>query len=233
MRSVEEMEAGIGLDVYGTLVDPLAIDERLRPFAGDAAAKLAQQWRAKQLEYTFRRAAMGQYVNFDLCTEQALQLVLDSAGVRVSREDRAYLLECYKGLDAYPDAIAGLRRLRAVGCELFAFSNGVEATLRHLLDHAGLLVYLDGIISVDEVRTFKPDPRVYALLSKRLNCPPAEIWMVSSNPFDVLGAKAAGLKAAWIKRNPRAVFDPWGIDPDCVVASVEEFAERFTRPQPA
>ena len=69
------MSIGIGVDVYGTLVDALAMSDHLRTIAGDAAERLAEQWRAKQLEYTFRRTAMGLYANFDVCTRQALQFV--------------------------------------------------------------------------------------------------------------------------------------------------------------
>src|SRR5713226_8748691 len=203
------MTIAIGIDVYGTLVDPLAMSDHLRPLAADAANRLAEQWRAKQLEYAFRRAAMGVYATFDVCTRQALQFVLESARIHLSPEEQERLVARYQRLDAYPDAISGLRRLKVRGCTLMAFSNGVEATLRRLLDHAGLLPHLDRIISVDELATFKPDPRVYAHLANRLQRSKADTWLISSNAFDVIGAKSAGLMAAWIRRNPSSVLDPW------------------------
>ena len=221
------MTVAIGIDVYGTLVDPLGMSDALRPLVSDRADELAAQWRTKQLEYTFRRAAMGLYANFDTCTRQALQFVLDNAGLALAPDDQARLVERYQSLGAYPDAIAGLHKLKAGGHALVAFSNGVEATLRKLLSRAGLLPYLDGIISVDELKTFKPDPRVYASLVRRLNRVAADTWLISSNPFDVIGAKAAGLKAAWIRRNPQAAFDPWGVAPDLIASNLIEFADRF------
>src|SRR5216684_8806994 len=126
------MAIGIGIDVYGTLVDPLAMSDHLRPFAGDGADRLAEQWRAKQLEYTFRRTAMGLYANFDVCTRQAFQFVLASARVSLSPEEQGRLVAQYQQLEAYPDAITGLRRLKDQGHRMMAFCNGVEATLRRL-----------------------------------------------------------------------------------------------------
>jgi 2-haloacid dehalogenase len=222
------MSAGIGLDVYGTLVDPLGMSDHLRPFAGDAADRLAELWRAKQLEYTFRRTAMGLYENFDVCTKQALRFVLANANMPISPDEEARLLKGYQTLGAYPDAAPGLKQLKASGHTLVAFSNGVEATLRKLLDGAGLLASLSEIVSVDALRIFKPDPRVYAALTSRLNRPATSTWLVSSNPFDVIGGKVAGLKVAWIRRNPRVAFDPWDIHPDLIASNLLEFAQQLT-----
>jgi 2-haloacid dehalogenase len=223
------MAIGIGIDVYGTLVDPLAMCDHLRPIAGDTADRLAEQWRAKQLEYTFRRTAMGLYANFDVCTRQALQFVLASARVSLSSKEQERLVAQYQQFDPYPDAVAGLRTLKDQGHTRMAFSNGVEATLRRLLGHAGVLSYLDGIISVDELATFKPDPRVYAHLANRLQRNKVDTWLVSRNAFDVIGAKSAGLKAAWIRRNPNTAFDPWGIEPDLIAADLIELANQMPK----
>jgi len=221
------MSIAIGVDVYGTLVDSLAMSDHLRTIAGDAAERLAEQWRAKQLEYTFRRTAMGLYANFDVCTRQALQFVLASARLSLSALEQDRLVALYEQLDAYPDAIAGLRKLRDRGYTLTAFSNGVEATVRRLLTHSGLLPHLDGIISVDELATFKPDPGVYAFLAQRLNRSKADTWLISSNAFDVIGAKSAGLRAAWLRRNANSLLDPWGIAPDLIAADLIELSDRM------
>ncbi|MHB8644700.1 MAG: haloacid dehalogenase type II [Thermomicrobiales bacterium] len=221
--------AAIGFDVYGTLVDPLEMERHLRALVGGQAGPFAARWREKQLEYTFRRGLMRQYASFDVCTDQALQYVIAALGVDVSAADQMRLLEQYRRLQAFPDALPAIARLKAAGHTVVTFSNGVEATVRALLDHAGILPYLDDVISVDDLRTFKPDPAVYAYLARRANRPVAETWLVSGNPFDVIGAKAAGLRAAWIRRNPEAIFDPWGIEPDRIVADLAEFADRIVK----
>jgi 2-haloacid dehalogenase len=219
--------AAIGFDVYGTLVDPLEMERHLRALLGGRAGAFAARWREKQLEYTFRRAVMRQYVSFDRCSAQALAYVVRAFAVEISEAEQARLLAQYQELRAFPDAVPAVTHLKAAGHTVVAFSNGVEATVRALLDRAGILPHLDDVISVDDLRTFKPDPAVYAYLAQRAGRPSGETWLVSGNPFDVIGAKAAGLRAAWVRRNPDAVFDPWGIASDITVVNLHEFAEHI------
>jgi len=221
------MPDAIGFDVYGTLVDPQAMRTQLEAVAGDRAGQMAQLWREKQIQYTFRRALMQKYENFDVCTEQALTFSAKSLKLNLRDDDRATLIEAYRRLSAFPDALPAIRSLKQAGFRLAAFSNGVEASLRALLEHSGILPHLDEVISVDDLKTYKPDPRVYRYLAERLGSPLENTWLVSSNAWDVIGAKAAGLQAAWIKRNPEEVIDPWGIDPDLMAPNLQEFSSQL------
>jgi 2-haloacid dehalogenase len=222
------MPGAIGFDIYGTLVNPLEMNEHLRPLVGeDFADRFSELWRNKQIEYTFRRAVMRQYEDFGVCTRQALIHTASVLGVDLTDEEQERLVEEYQNLRSFPDVIPGIEALKSKGHTLVAFSNGVEATARTLLDRAGVMEHLHDVISVDDVKTFKPDPEVYHYLARRLGTEPSEIWLVSSNPFDVIGAKAVGLAAAWIRRKPDARFDPWGIEPDLVVPDLEALAERL------
>jgi 2-haloacid dehalogenase len=221
------MPDAIGFDIYGTLVDPLEMNEHLRPYAGEQADRFSELWRNKQIEYTFRRGLMREYEDFDVCTRQALVFAARALEVNLSEEDREKLIEEYQNLRPFPDVIPGMEAMKSKGQTLVAFSNGVEATARTLLDRAGVLAHLDGVISVDDLKTFKPDPEVYRYLARRLERRLYETWLVSSNTFDVIGANSAGLKAAWIKRNPDVQFDPWGIDPDLVAPDLKMLAKEF------
>jgi 2-haloacid dehalogenase len=221
------MPEAIGFDIYSTLVDPLEMNRHLRPLVGDPADRFAQLWRQKQLEYSIRRGLMRKYENFGVCTEQALLFAMYTLKVDLSDEDQERLIEEWQNLRALPDVAPGMEALKARGHRLVAFSNGVEATARTLLERAGILRYLEGVVSVDDLKTFKPDPEVYRYLARRLDRSMSETWLVSGSPRDVIGAKSAGLKAAWIKRSPEAVFDPWGIEPDVVVGDLEELSERL------
>jgi len=97
--------------------------------------------------------------------------------------------------------------------------------VRELLEHAGIMGLLQGVVSVDDLQTFKPDPRVYGYLARRTQKTKSDTWVVSSNPFDVLGAKSAGLRAIWVKRRSDMQFDPWGIEPDLIVKDLRQLAE--------
>jgi 2-haloacid dehalogenase len=96
--------------------------------------------------------------------------------------------------------------------------------LAYLLAHAGLDAALDGIVSVHDMQSFKPDPAVYRHFLKEAGARVEETWLVSGNPFDVIGAHMAGWRTAWVKRDPTAVFDPWDIEPDAIITDISELA---------
>ena len=96
-----------------------------------------------------------------------------------------------------------------------------------VLTHAGLLPLLAGVVSADEVQTYKPAPSVYRHLAVRMGTEMKDTWLVSSNPFDVIGAISAGMKAAWVKRSSDSIFDPWGIEPTITVSSLSSLTEQI------
>lgn len=218
--------AVLAFDVYGTLIDPLAMEADLLPLFGDRAREACALWRQKQLEYSFRRAIMQRYLNFAACTAQALDFVARSFAIELADPQKSALLDRYRKLPAYPDVAAGLNALS--DHKLVACSNGLESDVRALLDHAGLLDRFAMIVSVDDVKTFKPSRVVYDYLADRCadlcGAGKHELWMISANPFDVIGAKSAGLRAAWLQRDARAPFDAWEFSPDAIVAGIADLA---------
>ena len=184
-------------------------------------------WRDKQIEYLFRRGLMGEYRRFSVCTRQALDYTCAVLEVELPDDAKDALMARYRRLPAYPDATAGLEALHDAGCRNFAFSNGQPDDLEELLAHAGLDRFLDGIVSVHEVRSFKPDPEVYAHFLRSAGSAPGDTWLVSGNPFDVIGAHACGWQTAWVRRDPAAVFDPWNMDPRLTVGDLEELSREL------
>jgi len=218
----------VALDVYGTLVDPAGIALRLGASFGARAPLAAQLWREKQLEYTFRRALMHKYADLDVCTLQSLRYVSASLGVVLGEAEEHALLDAYLHLPAFTDVRDGLAMLKRTGYRLVALTNGTRRSARSVLENAGIGEFLEEVLSVEPIETFKPDPAVYALL-KKLTAGPAEpAWLVSGNPFDVIGAKAAGLRAAWLRRDPQRIFDPWEFSPDVVVGNLEELCQKLS-----
>ncbi|MEH6648647.1 MAG: haloacid dehalogenase type II [Motiliproteus sp.] len=216
----------IGFDVYGTLVDPVDMGKHLEALAGDKAKQFGQLWHDKKVEFAFRRSLMDQYQDFGVCTHQALLFCLQQFGIELSESDQQQLMAEFSNLAAFDDVVSGLVALKAQGHTLAAFSNGPEAAVRTLLDRSGILPQLDDVISVDDIRTFKPSPKVYQYLMARTHSSVDDCWMISSNPWDVIGAKCAGLKAAWIQRDPANVFDPWDVKPDLVVKDLIELSQQ-------
>jgi 2-haloacid dehalogenase len=225
--SNERPKPVLAFDVYGTLIDPFRMEEHLRADFADKAREASELWRSKQLEYSFRRALMKKYQPFDACTADALRFVAAQLGVSLSEGARETLLAKYSQLPAFPDAATALEKLASEGFKIVACSNGTERAVSGALEHAGVLPRFQKIISVDAIRTFKPDPAVYEYLVAEADVPRESVWLISSNPFDVIGAKACGLRAAWVQRDPKRVFDPWEFEPDVVVHSLTELKERL------
>lgn len=216
------MSIALALDIYGTLIDPLAIRTALLAHVGDEAGEFAETWRTKQLEYSFRRGLMGAYRDFTYVTRAALDFACKTHSVRIADDDKALLMNQYRALDAFPDAAPALTTLQQKGAALHAFSNGVADDIFALLEHAGLADRIASIISADEIQSFKPDPRFYTHFLKRAGTKAATTWLVSSNPFDVIGAAACGWHTVWVKRTQNVVFDPWEHVPTVIISDLTE-----------
>ena len=186
-------------DAYGTLFDVHAAIARHRGAAGPDADRFSEIWRAKQLEYTWTHTLAGRYADFWTLTQAALDFSFD----RVPSVDRALrdrLLDAYLTLDAFPDAHAVLRELKARGEQTAILSNGSPAMLKAAVEAAQLADQLDAVLSVDGLRMYKPRPEVYALATEAFACRPADVVFVSSNRWDVMGASAFGFRTAWVNR---------------------------------
>jgi 2-haloacid dehalogenase len=218
------MTITLGFDIYGTLIDPYGVTEKLAEFT-DQQAEFSRIWRDKQLEYTFKRGLMRRYENFAVCTRNALDYTDSLLQTGLTDEAKQALMETYRILPAFDDVIDSLRVLKDAGFRLFGFSNGLQSAVEGLLEHAGISQYFDGVVSVDDIQTFKPNPDVYHHFIKKTGAEPENAWLVSSNPFDVQGAINIGMKAAWLRRSHNVVFDPWGIEPTLKINSLAELPE--------
>ena len=214
------MAITLAFDVYGTLVDTHGIIVTLEKFVGNKAAEFSRAWRDKQLEYSFRRGLMQNYENFAVCTGNAFDYTTSCFNVSFRQGDREEVMAAYRTLPAFDDVAEGLDRARKSGYRMFAFSNGSAEAVEALLMNAGIREYFIGVVSTDEMKSYKPNPGVYSHFLRRAGALGSDAWLVSSNPFDVIGAVSAGMRAAWIKRSPDALFDPWGIAPTITVKSL-------------
>ena len=221
------MAITLAFDVYGTLIDTHGVMVALEKHVGDKASEFSRSWRDKQLEYSFRRGLMQNYENFAVCTSNALDYTSSYFKVPLSQKDKEELLGVYKVLPAFDDVEVGLARAKKAGFRMFAFSNGSADAVEKLLKNANIRDYFIGVVSVDEMKSYKPNPGVYSHFLRRAGALGANAWLVSSNPFDVIGAISSGMRAAWIKRSPDALFDPWGIEPTLTVNSLSNLAEQI------
>ncbi|MDV7271033.1 haloacid dehalogenase type II [Thioclava sp. A2] len=189
-------------DAYGTLFD---VDAAARALAADDARlaevwpKLAFDWRRKQLEYSWLREVMGEYVDFWQLTRDGLDWAMEAQGI----DDPALaerLMGLYRELPAYPEVSAMLDALGHRGIGRAILTNGAPEMVEAAVHAAGIGHSLDDVISVALVNRYKPAQAVYDLVETRTGCKPHEVLFVSSNGWDAAGASRAGFTVAWVNR---------------------------------
>lgn len=201
----------IAFDLYGTLLCTESIAKALAThFTAEKASSIAALWRLYQLEYTWRMNSMGLYKPFSAITLQSLHHALAESSASLSADAIDNLMRAYDALGTFPDVEPALNALAAdPSIDAYVFSNGTDAMVSSSVNSSPSLapharVFKD-LITIEEVECYKPDKRVYEYLAKRVGKSTDKegmcgVWLVTGNPFDVVGARAAGLRAAWVDR---------------------------------
>jgi 2-haloacid dehalogenase len=221
---VTPVRPAIAFDAYGTLFDVLSVTalcEHLFPGRGQALAGL---WRAKQLQYSLLRSLMNQYKDFWQLTGDGLTYAALSLKLELTDNKRQQLMDAYLHLTAFPDVRPGLEALRKQGRRLAILSNGEPKMLRAAVASAGIDGLIDEIVSVDDVRVFKPHPDAYHLAARKLRVTAGEIAFVSANSWDINGAGAAGLAAYWVQRTAGEPQEAIGFPAKGIVRALTELA---------
>lgn len=212
-------------DAYGTLFDLTSLETACRGLVREPGAFVAQ-WRAKQLEWSWLRALIGDYADFAQVTRDALAYTLAHFTLEADDETMRTLLTAWLTLEPYPEVTGTLTRLQ--GLRPAILSNGSPAMLSAALEHAKMSRCFDAVLSADAARTYKPDPRVYALVPAALELPPDRILFVSANAWDAVGAKHYGFRVAWCNRAGRGQ-GPYGSSPDLAIRTLDDLAEALRR----
>jgi len=206
-------------DAYGTLYDVHSVAQRCEGFFPGAGQRLSQLWRAKQLEYTWLRSLMRRYAPFSTVTREALAYSCQALSLELEVTQMEALMAEYNMLAPFPEVGQAFEKLKVRKAIL---SNGSPDMLEPLVQHSGLA--LEAVLSVDEVKVYKPVPEVYELAVRRLGVPKERIGFVSSNCWDALGARSFGFQVFWINRSG-APLDRLGFQPERVVTSLSALSE--------
>jgi 2-haloacid dehalogenase len=211
-------------DAYGTLFDVHSVVEAGRALTGDPQA-LSLLWRQKQLEYTWLRTLMGRYEDFWAVTEAALRFALGRLGIAAGDEAVARLMEAYLSLATFPDVTGALSAM--AGTPLGILSNGSPRMLEAAVRSSGLTGTFRHVLSVDTVKAYKPSPAVYELGPRAFGLPAGDILFVSSNAWDVAGAKAFGYRTCWCNRLA-APMERLSVSPDLEVRTLDEILAKLS-----
>lgn len=233
-QTIDRVQA-LTFDVFGTTVDwhtsVAAEAARIGARRGVEAdwAVFATAWRSKYRPFMDRvRNHELPWMKFDALHRLSLEEVLEELGIEgLTGPDQDELNEVWQRLRAWPDAVAGLSRLRSRYL-VAALSNGNLGQLTRMAKHAALP--WDCILSAELARAYKPDPAVYRLASDLLDLEPFEIMMVAAHTYDLDGARSAGMRTAFVKRpdefGTTRRQEPENLDGfDVVVGSFTELAD--------
>lgn len=214
----------VAFDAYGTLFNVYAVARAAEDcFPGQGGA-IAQVWRDKQLEYSRLRALAGpdQYVSFWQITQDALDFVDRLLGLSMTEAQRETLLGAYARLTPYPEVVEVLSALRDTGRRLCILSNGDPQMLQRAISAAQLGDAFQAVLSVHDLKTFKVAPQAYGLVLDAFQVQPHQVCLVSSNAWDICGARWAGLQAFWVNRQ-QAPMEVLGVAPSGEGRDLQDF----------
>jgi len=191
-------------DAYGTLFDVNSAAEKCKNKIGEKWEPFANYWRTTQLEYTWLRSLMGRHQDFWKVTEQSLDKSMKVFQIDTSMRDE--LLDLYKVLSTFPEVKETLKKLKEKNYKLAILSNGTPALLRELVSSNNLERIFDDVLSIEEVKIYKPHPNVYNIPIKKYQIEKNQFAYLSSNTWDVSAAGNFGFNAVWVNRN-KNIFD--------------------------
>jgi len=206
-------------DAYGTLFDVNSAAEKCKDKIGDKWEGFANYWRTTQLEYTWLRSLMKRHKDFWQITEDSLEKSMKK--FNINNNMRNELLNLYKVLSTFSEVKETLQNLKEKNFKLAILSNGTPELLDHLVSTNNLENIFDDIFSIEEVKIYKPDSRVYGLPIKKFKFRKDEIVFLSANTWDVSGAGNYGFNSIWVNRSNN-IFDSLDFKPNIEIKSLNE-----------
>ena len=209
-------------DAYGTLFDVNSAANSCKKEIGENWESFSNYWRTTQLEYTWLRSLMDRHKDFWTITEDSLDKSMKKFNINLALKKD--LLSLYKKLSTFPEVMDVLKKLKNEKVKLAILSNGTYDLLEELVVRNHLENIFDDIFSIEDVKVFKPNSKVYNLPIKRYNFEKDEIFFLSSNTWDVSGAGNFGFNAIWVNRN-HSIFDNLDFKPKIEIKNLLELID--------
>tara|TARA_B100001057_G_scaffold408918_1_gene423346 strand:- start:689 stop:1348 length:660 start_codon:yes stop_codon:yes gene_type:complete len=212
----------IVFDAYGTLFDVNSAAEKCKNKIGSKWENFANFWRTTQLEYTWLRSLMKKHKDFWHVTEDSLDKSMKVFNIDNSLKKE--LLNLYRILSPYPEVKEVLTKLKRKKLKLAILSNGTPKLLEELVKSNNLNNLFDDLFSVEEVKIYKPESRVYDLPIKKYKIKPEEITFLSANTWDVSGGGNYGYNSVWVNRN-KSHFDNLDYHPNNEIGNLTQLLD--------
>src|SRR5690349_2668423 len=205
---------------YFVIFNPNSVVPEVEKAYPGKGLEFTKAWRAKQFEYGFLRSITDRHEDFFKVTEDALVYTAEAMKLPLPPDVRERLLGAYLSLEPWPDSVAALRKLKAAGVRIITIANFSPRMLRANAEHAGIADLFDELLSTEVNRTYKPDPRAYALGMQRLHLKKDEILFAAFGGWDAYGAKNFGYTTYWVNRFNLPV-EKLGIEADATSNNLE------------
>ena len=209
-------------DAYGTLFDVNSAAEKCKDKIGNKWESFANYWRTTQLEYTWLRSLMNRHKDFWQVTEDSLDKSMQA--FKIDSSMRNELLDLYKVLSTFPEVKEVLNKLKEKNYKLAILSNGTPFLLNELVKSNNLDNIFDDIFSIEEVKTYKPDPKVYNIPIKKYQIQKNEVAYLSANTWDVSAGGNYGFNPVWLNRN-NSIFDNLDYVPKYQIENLSKLIE--------
>ena len=206
-------------DAYGTCFDINSAAKLIKNKIGKSWLEFSNTWRTTQLEYTWLRSLMRNHKDFWEITKNSLDYAMKKHAIKTKYRNE--LLQLYKKLEVYPDLKNTLEYLRNKKIKCCILSNGTPKLLKQLTKNAKIGNLFDSLISIEEVKIYKPDPKVYQLVTKKYSCKPKQVCFLSSNSWDIVGSRSFGFQSIWVNRSNNN-FDNLDFKPKKTIRNLKE-----------
>lgn len=224
MKSLNNIKICV-FDAYGTLFDVHSASEKYKDEIGELYNEFSILWRAKQLEYSFLSEIMDDYTDFIDITANSLDYACNTFKI-TSDKLKINLMSSYMELSPYLEVIKTLLKFKEKGLKLVILTNGSYKMINNAVESSGLKNILDSVISVEEVKKFKPNKEVYKIITDKFNVNLKEVVFFSSNGWDIIGASKFGFNTIWINRfNKETEISKY--TPDYIVSNLKEALNLF------
>lgn len=212
----------IAFDVYGTLFDVYSLGDICEKYLGEKGKEICTLWRQKQLEYSFLRELMENYIEFSKITKDALEYACEVHNVKLTKDTELTLLQAYSNMKPYDEVLNVLNELKKrENTKLAVFSNGDLHMLMPLLKNNNMVDKFHEILTVDEEKHYKPSSKAYSIVTEKFNVSPKDVTFLSCNTWDIAGATNFGFKTIWVNRN-NLVLDKLSVTPYKTIKDLNE-----------
>jgi 2-haloacid dehalogenase len=209
------------------IIDPRPVAAKTEEIFPGRGLELGNAWRTRQFEYTWLRTLGGNYADFWQVTEQSLVFAARLLKIELTADQRDQLMQTYLKLKAWPDVLPALKVLRDAGIRMAFLSNLTDAMLDAAVKNSGLEGFLEGHLSTDKVRAFKPDPRAYQMGVDAFNLKKEEIAFATFAGWDAAGARWFGYPTFWVNRL-NTLVEELGVIPDGVGSGLGDLVKFVT-----